>query len=530
MGFAFTAILFRVSRRRIVYCPKGGGWASTVISGTLYIPSLNAEANLRESFSNKFEDILALAREINSRSRILVQRGDATDMRTIPDGTVDYVFADPPFGQNIYYADCSLLWEGWLDDFTDEANEIVVNERRQGGAFKDLDAYGSLMERAFRQMFRVLKANRFATIEFNNSDGSVFEAIKRAVLAAGFRIENMLLLDKTGKTYKQMKAVVDGEEVVDKDVLFNLHKPAAVRAEVQAEDHDLEAQVAEAVRQHLQSLPERIKADPAKYSDEHRTAATMNSMLMNTLIPKGVNVERLNLPFIERVCARYFRKVGQRWYLRGEAVGGNGGGLVQEEVAIKDESTAIAWLRQKLESHPAPIGELKPLWMRATGLLPASLSQSLVLVDLLISNFWKDEGTNRWREPTDAERDRMNDDKTIRVLHDAERYVAGSLRRDTTDTERCEWIDALFQMCRALEENDSHMLPSVRDLAPDEGYRLIGRLSQGILKDKVPPAVYSRTAKQAAVASQRIVKDVGEHAEKAKAKRRKEEGPTLFDL
>jgi len=47
--FTFTAIVFRVSRRRIVYCPKGGGWASTVISGTLYIPSLNAEANVRDS-------------------------------------------------------------------------------------------------------------------------------------------------------------------------------------------------------------------------------------------------------------------------------------------------------------------------------------------------------------------------------------------------------------------------------------------------------------------------------------------------
>jgi len=168
--------------------------------------------------------------------------------------------------------------------------------------------------------------------------------------------------------------------------------------------------------------------------------------------------------------------------------------------------------------------------MKATGLLPASVSQSLVLADLLISNFWRDEKSNRWREPTEAERDRMNDDKTIRVLHDAERYVAGSLRRETTDTERCEWIDALFQMCRALEEDDSHVLPSIRDLAPDEGYRLIGHLFQGVLNDSVPQDVYSRAAKQAAVASQRIVKDVEDKAENAKAKRRKEEGPTLFDL
>ena len=124
----------------------------------------------------------------------------------------------------------------------------------------------------------------------------------------------------------------------------------------------------------------------------------------------------------------------------------------------------------------------------------------------------------------------MNDDRTIRVLHDAERYVAESLRRDPPADERCGWIDTLFQMCRALEEDDSQILPSVKDLEPHEGYRLITRLFQGILNDNVDTAVYARAAKQAAVASQRIAEDVEDKAEKAKAKRREEEGPLLFDL
>jgi 16S rRNA G966 N2-methylase RsmD len=510
LSFAFTAILFRVSRRRIVYCPKGGGWASTVISGTLYIPSLNAEANVWESFENKASDIFALASEIHSDSSIIIRHGDASRLECINDESIDYIFADPPFGQNIYYADCSLLWEGWLDNFTDETREIVVNERRQGGVFKELEDYGDLMGRAFKEMFRVLKPGRWATIEFNNSDGAVFEAIKRGVYAAGFHIENMLLLDKTGKTYKQMKAVVDGEDVVDKDVLFNLHKPAVARTDVRAEDHDLEQQLADAVRQHLQTLPERIKADPAKYNDEHRTTATINSMLMNTLIPRGVSVERLNLPFIERVCTRYFRKLGQRWYLRGEAVGGNGGGLVQEESAITDELTAIAWLRQKLESRPALLGELKPLWMRATGLLPAEVSQLLVLENLLTENFWRDADSNRWREPTPDEREMMNDDRSLRVLHDAERFANGTLRHDTTDAERCDWIEVLFQACRAIEDNEADALPALRGFDKAEAYSLIPRLFQSVLRDHVPKDAYIRAEKQARAASQRVAKQAQE--------------------
>ena len=249
-----------------------------------------------------------------------------------------------------------------------------------------------------------------------------------------------------------------------------------------------------AVRQHLQTLPDRIKADPARYNDEHRTTATINSMLMNRLIPRGIDVKRLNLPFIERVCARYFRKVGQHWYLRGEAVGNgaDGEGLFVEEVQVRDEITAIEWLRQKLQSAPALIGELRPRWMRATGLLPAAVSETLALEDLLVDNFWRDQDTNRWREPTGEERERMNDDRSIRVLHDAERFVAGTLRQPCTDQERCGWIDVLFKVCRQVEDGDSQSTPAMRGFDCGDAYRIITRLFQTILPEKVPKDVFAR--------------------------------------
>jgi len=529
LSFAFTAIVFRVSRRRIVYCPKNGGWASTVISGTLYIPSLNAEAHVWESFENKAEDVFALSTNVRGLSEIIVRRGDASDLGSIPTESVDYVFADPPFGQNIFYADCSLLWEGWLDTFTDETKEIVVNERRVGGVFKKLADYGDLMQRAFGEMFRVLKPNRFATIEFNNSDGAVFEAIKRAVLAVGFQIENMLLFDKTGKTYKQMKAVVDGEEVVDKDVLFNLYKPAAIRREVSSEDRDIEQQVVGAVRQHLATLPERITAEPTKYSDDHRTTATINSMLMNTLIPRGVSVEKLNLPFIERVCARFFRKVGQRWYLRGEAVGGNGGDLMTEEAPVTDELSAIAWLRQKFQVRPMLIGELKPHWMKATGLLPAAVSRHLDLELLLLANFWRDADSNRWREPTADEREKMNDDRSLRVLHDAARLASGTLDRTPPGSELCDWIGVLFDTCREFEE-DPNAQSSHLGFDKTEAYRLIVKLSHHLTSEGIDPATLNAAKKQAAVAGRRLADEADSTDAAASTKRRKDDNQIAFDL
>jgi hypothetical protein len=278
-------------------------------------------------------------------------------------------------------------------------------------------------------------------------------------------------------------------------------------------------------------LPERIKAEPGKYNDEHRTTATLNSILMNTLIPRGVSVERLTLPFIERVCARYFRKVGQHWYLRGEAVGGiNGNTLIEEEVSIKDEITAIAWLRQKIRRNPMLVGELKPLWMRGTGLLPTSVSQELSLESLLADNFWQDRDTNRWREPTEEERERMNDDRSIRILHNAEQYVDDALHRKTTDSERCDWIEVLFKTCRQVEDGDTQGTPALREFDVAKGYHLIVRLFQSVLQEKVPADSYSRARKQAAVASNRISQTFREDEKRHKANAAKNNGPTLFEL
>ena len=523
--FCVTSISLPMTRMYAYRPNRNGG----IMKGSLYIPSLTQEMNVATAFFAKVPDVIAVAeRRTRCCAEVAVNRGSATAI-PLADSSVDYIFTDPPFGSNIYYSEASYIWESWLAQFTDRIREAVVHRKNDGGT-KRLPDYARLMKAAFQEMFRVLKPGRWATVEFNNSDGAVFEAVKQAIRQAGFEIANMLLLDKQQKTFKQVKGAEGVEDVVDKDVLFNLHKPPVTRAKTRSEDHDLEQQLADAVRQHLQTLPERIKADPAKYNDEHRTTATINSMLMNSLIPRGVSVERLNLPFIERICARYFRKIGQHWYLRGESVGGgNGKSLIEEEINVEDELTAIAWLRQKVQQRPMLIGELKPLWMRATGLLPASVSQELLLDVLLSENFWRDPDTNRWREPTEEERDKMNDDRSIRVLHDTERFIAGSLHRTTTDVERCEWIEALFKACRQVEDGDMQSVPSLRGFKADEGYRLITRLFQSVLREKVPADVHTRAQKQAGAASNRISQSVRAEDEVRKAEAVKSKGPSLFD-
>src|SRR5262249_46281847 len=152
------------------------------------------------------------------------------------------------------------------------------------GGTKRIPDYAEARAAAFRRMFHVLKPGRWATIGFNNSDGQVFEAIKAAVRAAGFHIENMLFLDKEQKTFKQIKDVKGEEDVVGHDVLFNLQKPhpATRQKEQHGATDDLMAAVVAAVSDHLRTLPERLRQDPKTYPDDHRTTPFLNTMLMNT--------------------------------------------------------------------------------------------------------------------------------------------------------------------------------------------------------------------------------------------------------
>ena len=122
----------------------------------------------------------------------------------------------------------------------------------------------------------------------------------------------------------------------------------------------------------------------------------------------------------------------------------------------------------------------------------------------------------------------MNDDRSVRALHDAERYVAGNLHRATSDAERCEWIDVLFKACRQVEEGDVQSVPALRDFEIGEGYRLITRLFQSVLRDHVAAEAYSKASKQASVASSRVSEVVRRDEEETAAEQNKQRQARLF--
>ncbi len=70
------------------------------------------------------------------------------------------------------YSELNFLWEAWLKVFTNNEPEAIMNKVQQKGLLE----YQELMTRCFKEYYRVLKPGRWMTVEFHNSQNSVWNA------------------------------------------------------------------------------------------------------------------------------------------------------------------------------------------------------------------------------------------------------------------------------------------------------------------------------------------------------------------
>lgn len=247
MAFAFTNTSWHGTRMRR-YNARGG---QRPLTGTLYIPQLSSECNVFEVMRNKIAQLKRYYATFQPTAEQMpfVLNGSATDLADVQDGSIDYVFTDPPFGSNLFYADCNLIWESWLGRITDPTNEAVVNKSlAESAGGKTLAGYEALMTGAMREIARVLKPGGWATVVFHNTDGGVWAALQSAAKEAGFEFHEAASLDRKQQSHKGYKGRSGQEDVAHFDVVMNLRKPEKVKTtppRKTAKAFDLPALVAE---------------------------------------------------------------------------------------------------------------------------------------------------------------------------------------------------------------------------------------------------------------------------------------------
>jgi DNA modification methylase len=189
------------------------------LSGTLYIPSLIIERSVLPLFKNKFRDYIKMNECKDWRSdKVLVTNQSVTSLINCPSNSIDYVFTDPPFGDNLMYSELSFWWECWLKVITNTEKEGIINKTQN----KKLIEYNSLMLDSFKEYYRVLKPKRWITVVFHNSKSSVWNGIQEAITKAGFFICQVSTLDKKQGSFKQVTA----PGAVANDLVISAIKPS----------------------------------------------------------------------------------------------------------------------------------------------------------------------------------------------------------------------------------------------------------------------------------------------------------------
>jgi DNA modification methylase/transcriptional regulator with XRE-family HTH domain len=305
--FAFTGCVNRASKRYQWNHKR----PTNVLSGTLYVSSLFYEFNVFRLFQRKIRAtvrMLAMIERANGSAAVMC--GSATRLNTIPNDSIDYVFTDPPFGSNIYYSDCSLLWEAWLGDLTDREREMVIGKGgKQGERARSLEDYQAMLTEALREIRRVLKGGRWCSIVFHNSSAHVWEAVRHACIDAGFTLGSAVMFDKKQRSFKGIKGLQAGERVANFDVVLNLQKRVPVLAAT--EDAAIsEARIVEALRQHLTLM--------SGDAGEERSSAYLHSIAIQTAFNQHLSLTTIDMRRFEALLGREFVREGASWYLLSE--------------------------------------------------------------------------------------------------------------------------------------------------------------------------------------------------------------------
>ena len=190
----------------------GGSQVNRYFSGTLYIPSAVAEVAPNYTYKNKLKRLVKAFGTLYPLSRVpsAVSTQSATDLRNIPDNSIDYIFVDPPFGRNLQYSELNQIWESWHRVMTNRGPEAIMDSSRK----REVLEYTGLMRSAFLSAARVLKPGRWMTVEFHNSSNAVWHAIQESLLSAGFMVSDVRTLNKVQETYKQSKQGLVKQDLV----------------------------------------------------------------------------------------------------------------------------------------------------------------------------------------------------------------------------------------------------------------------------------------------------------------------------
>jgi hypothetical protein len=360
------------------------------LPNAMYIPSNLAERNLFELICGKIDDFSrANLERIKIRQIITIGSLSSSTIGTTINSQFDYIFIDPPFGSNLHYSELSFLWEAWLGIVTNNEHEAIEN-RTQG---KKLDDYRKLMTTCFRQAYLSLKPGRWMTVEFSNTNASVWNSIQTALSDAGFVIGNVSTLHKGQGTFNAQTNPTS----VKQDLIISAYKPNGGFEERFQQEAQTEEGVWDFARTHLKYLPVTKRQGVSLQMVPERDPRILFDQMVAYFVRKGYPVPISSQEFQIGLAQRFIERDGMYFlpdqvaeYDRKKMTSGE---LQQTSLFVSDEASVIQWLRQLIKEKPQTFADINPQFMQQLGGWSKNEEQ-LDLRELLNQNFLCYDGKN----------------------------------------------------------------------------------------------------------------------------------------
>lgn len=368
--------------------PTGYSQVNQFMSGVYYIPSQHAECSPWYIFNGKLERLSRVFQKpLTQLGNTVIATASAAHVR-VASKSVDYIFTDPPFGENIYYADLNFLVESWHRVMTNATPEAIVDRAKRKGLLE----YQYLMQQCFEEYFRVLKPGRWVTVVFHNSWNAVWNAIQEAMQAAGFVIADVRTLDKKQGSYRQVTSTA-----VKQDLVISAYKPNGGLEERFKLSAGTEEGVWDFVRTHLKQLPVFVSKDGKAEVIAERQNYLLYDRMVAFHVQRGVMVPISAAGFYAGLARRFPERDGM-YFLPEQAAEYDKkrmtvNEVLQLELFVTDEASAIQWLKQQLTKKPQTFQELHPQFLREIGGWQKH-EKPLELTELLEQNFLRYDGTS----------------------------------------------------------------------------------------------------------------------------------------
>ncbi len=327
-----------------------------------YVPSLMSEVSPWYVLTGKIERLSKTFRNQYAIQAGVVTGTGSSAALQLSDCTIDYIFTDPPFGENIYYADLNFLVESWYGVISNATAEAIVDKAKKKG----LSEYQELMRRCFAEYHRVLKPGHWITIVFHNSRNAVWNAIQEALQNVGFVVADVRTLDKQQGSYRQVTSMATKQDLVISAYKANRGLEDTFNLIAGSEEG-----VWDFIRTHLANLPVFVNKGGRSEVIAERKEYLLFDRMVAFHVQRGVTVPISSVEFYAGLPHRFSERDGM-FFLPNQVAEYDKKrmtvqGVEQLMLFVSDEASARQWLREQIRHKPQTFQDLHPQFMKEIG-------------------------------------------------------------------------------------------------------------------------------------------------------------------